>query len=105
MFDCIDELNNLNVHSIYIIVTYALFTKGVEKFNKYYEEGKLKGVYTTNLSYIPKEYLNLPWLHVCDCSELVADVIHNVHYDKSISEIMTDKSYPQKLLKKRFSQR
>lgn len=105
MFDCIDELNNLNVHSIYIIVTYALFTKGVEKFNKYYEEGKLKGVYTTNLSYIPKEYLNLPWLHVCDCSELVADVIHNVHYDKSISEIMTDKSYPQKLLKKRFNQR
>ena len=103
MFDVIDELTKLNVKNIYIIVTYALFTKGINKFNEYYKEGKLNGVYTTNLSYIPKEYLSLPWLHVCDCSELVANVIHNVHYDESISEILTDKSYPQKLLKKKFN--
>ena len=102
MMDVIDELKGQGVRKVYLITTYTLFTKGIEKFSKYYEEGKLDGIYTTNLSYIPKEYLNEPWLHVCDCSKLVADVIYNIHNDLSISQILSDKSTPIKLLEKKF---
>jgi ribose-phosphate pyrophosphokinase len=102
MIDVIDELKRRGVGKVYLIVTYALFTKGIDKFNKYYEDGKLDGIYTSNLTYIPEEYLKLPWLHVCDCSKLVADIIYNIHNDLSISEILGDKSTPVKLLEKKF---
>ena len=102
MIDVIDELKERGVRKVYLIATYTLFTKGIEKFSKYYQEGKLDGVYTTNLSYIPEEYLSESWLHVCDCSKLVADVIYNIHNDLSISQILSDKSTPIKLLEKKF---
>lgn len=38
MFDVIDELHKHNIKYIYIVVTYALFTRGIDKFKKYYKE-------------------------------------------------------------------
>lgn len=102
MFDVIEELKKRNVKKIYVIVTYALFTEGIDKFKEYVGKGMLDGLYTTNLSYIPEEYKECPWLHVCDCSELVARIIYNIHNDKSISSILRDKSYPVKLLEKKY---
>lgn len=102
MFDVIEELKKRNVKHIYVVVTYALFTKGVDKFEEYYQNKMLDGVYTTNLSYIPEEYKKCKWLHVCDCSKQLAQIIYNIHNDLSISKIMKDKSYPVKLLEEKF---
>lgn len=102
MFDVIEELKKRNVKHIYVVVTYALFTKGVDKFEEYYQNKMLDGVYTTNLSYIPDEYKKCKWLHVCDCSKQLAQIIYNIHNDLSISGIMKDKSYPVKLLEEKF---
>jgi len=102
MFDVIDELNKRGINKIYIVATYALFTEGIEKFEEYYKNKKFDGIYTTNLSYIPEEYKLKEWLHVCDCSELLADIIYNIHNDLSISNILKDKSMPIKLLEKKF---
>ncbi|MBQ3511950.1 MAG: ribose-phosphate diphosphokinase [Bacilli bacterium] len=102
MFDVIDELKKRGVKYIYLMTTYALFTKGIEKFEEYYKEGKFDGLYTTNLSYIPEEYKTAKWLHVCDCSKVVAEIIYNIHNDQSISTILRDKSYPVKLVEKKF---
>ena len=101
MFDVIDELKKRGIGKIFIVVTYALFSNGIEKFNEYYEKGLFDGIYTTNLSYIPDEYKK-EWLHICDCSELLALIIYNIHNDLSISEILRDKSEPIKLLEKKF---
>ena len=102
MFDVIDELKKRKVKHIYLVTTYALFTKGIDKFEEYYKEGKFDGIYTTNLSYIPEEYKKAKWLHVCDCSKLIAEIIYSIHNDKSISPILGDKSYPVKLVEKKF---
>ncbi len=102
MFDVIEELKKRNVKHIYVVVTYALFTKGVMKFEEYYQNKMLDGVYTTNLSYIPEEYKKCKWLHVCDCSKQLAQIIYNIHNDLSISKIMKDKSYPVKLVEEKF---
>ena len=80
----------------------ALFTEGIDTFKKYANEGLLDGLYVSNLSYIPEEYKNEPWLHVCDCSRTVAEVIYNIHNDLSITSILTDKSQPLRLLEKKF---
>ncbi len=103
MFDCIEELNKYKVSHIYVCVTYALFTRGIDKFKEYVKEGKLDGVYTTNLSYIPEEYKNEDWLHICDVSKYLAEIIYNIHKDLSISSLMSDKSYPVKILEKKFN--
>ena len=103
IFDVVDELQKYGVKYIYVVVTFALFTKGIEKFNKYYEEKKIEGVYTTNLSYIPKEYQEEKWLHVCDCSEYLANIIYNIHNDISITELLRDRSLPMKLIEEKFS--
>lgn len=103
MFDVIDELKKKNVKHIYAAVTYALFTKGVDKFETYYKKGLLDGVYTTNLSYIPKEYNKCKWLHICDCSSLIADIIYKLDHNESISRILRDKSDPVKLLEEKIN--
>ena len=102
MFDVIDELKKRKVNKIYIVVTFALFTKGIEEFDKYYKNNMFDGIYTTNLTYIPECYKNKEWLHVCDCSETLAQIIYNIHNDLSLSNILRDKSEPIKLLEKKF---
>ena len=102
MFDVIKELKKLKIEKIYIIVTYALFTKGIEDFRKYYEEGAINGVYTTNLSYIPEEYKKEKWLHICDCSKELAQIIYNIHNDLSISDILRDRSESALKLERKF---
>ena len=102
MFDCIDALNKRNIKHIYICVTFGLFTKGLDRFDEYYSEKKFSGVYTTNLSYIPEEYKTHKWLHICDCSKDIANLIYNIHNDLSTSDLLRDKSLPTKLLEQKF---
>lgn len=102
MFDVIDELKKRNIKHIYIVTTFSLFTKGIEKFNEYYKNKMFDGLYTTNLSYIPEEYKKYKWLHICDCSKQLANMIYNIHNDLSTSILLKDKSYPVKLLEEKF---
>ena len=102
MFDCIDALNKRKIKHIYICVTFGLFTKGLDRFDEYYQDKKFSGVYVTNLSYIPEEYKEHKWLHICDCSKDIANLIYNIHNDLSISDLLRDKSLPTKLLEEKF---
>lgn len=102
MFDVIDSLKERNVSHIYVIATFALFTEGIDKFNRYYENNLFDGLYTTNLSYIPNEYKSLEWLHICDCSKMMSEIVYNMHNELSISELLKDKSGPIKMLEKKF---
>ena len=102
ILDCIDELNKRNIKHIYICVTFGLFTKGLDGFDEYYKNKKFSGIYTTNLSYIPDEYKKYKWLHICDCSKDIANLIYNIHNDLSISDLLRDKTLPTKLLEEKF---
>lgn len=102
MINVINELHNCGASHIYVMVTFALFTKGINDFKKLYDEKKLAGIYTTNLTYIPQEYKSEKWLHICDCSKEIAHIIYNMHNDLSISGILKDKSEPIMLLEKKF---
>lgn len=105
IIDVATELKKHGVKYIYIVTTYCLFTKGINKFNDLYKNGGLDGIYTTNLSYIPKEYQKNKWLHICDCSELMAEIIYNIHNDLSISNILHDRSLPIKLIEEKFTKK
>ncbi len=104
ILDVIDELKNRNIEHIYVIVTYTLFTKGIMLFDEYFDQKKFDGIYTTNLSYIPQVYKDKEWLHVCDCSKELAQIIYRIHNDLSISDILRDRSESVKKLELKFKQ-
>lgn len=101
MFDVINELKKRGVKYIYLMTTFALFTRGVDEFEKYFLDKKFDGIYTTNLTYIDEQYKK-EWLHICDCSKQISDIIYNIHNDLSISEILSNRTEPIKLLEKKF---
>ena len=104
VFDVMIALKERGVEHIYVTVTYSLFTKGIEKFNEFYEKKMFDGIYTTNLSYIDESYKEQPWLHVADCSKYIAKIIYNLHNGDTISNLLRDKSYPGKILSQKFSE-
>ena len=104
MIDTMNELHKRGVSHIYVMATYALFTKGIDDFRKYHDDKILDGMYVSNLSYIKDEYKLEPWLHVCDCSNELAKIIYNFHNDLSISTILNDRTIPMRLLEKKFSE-
>ncbi len=92
MLDVARELKKRGAKRIYLFSSYAMFTKGVEVFEEAYQEGLFTKLFATNLSYIPKDALEKPWLQVADCSEYLAKIIYTFHIGGSVSPILTARS-------------
>lgn len=99
VIDIINELSKQNVSDTYVVATFAFFTEGVEKFDKLYEEGKLKKLYSTNLSYIPDEIKKRPWFVETDLSKFMAKIVNTLSKDDSISPLLDCTVRIKKLLK------
>lgn len=70
-------------------LTFGLFTSGLDKFDKAYEEGLINGVLTTNLIYQTPDLLERPWYINCDMSKYLALMIDTLNHDGSISSILS----------------
>lgn len=82
------ELKNRGAKSIYAASTFAFFTEGTEKFRKYYEEGIINKVYSTNLNYLPDAVLSAEWFTLVDQSEYLAKFIDQLNFDHSASPLL-----------------
>ena len=91
LISTVEKLKNLGAGNIYLMTTFACFTKGIEGFNKAYEKSLFTRYYSTNLTYVPEEYKNAPWFYSVDCSEKVAQIISNLNEGKSIRTILNNK--------------
>ena len=86
--DIIRELKGRGANKIFMATTFALFTRGVETFQKLYNEGLLTKVYSTNLTYVPQYIVNLPWFRHVDMSEYTAAIIDRLNMNQSIVPVM-----------------
>ena len=100
MLDVAKQLKDRNANRIFCASTFGLFTNGLEKFDKAYEDGILHGVLTTNLIYQTPELLQREWYINCDLSKYVALIIDTLNHDGSISEILNPSARIQELVKK-----
>ena len=100
VLDIAKELKKRNVRNVYVATSFAFFTEGLEKFNKYYEDGIIARVYSTNLTYVPEKLKNSPWFKEVDMSEFLARIINRLNYDKSIAKYMDATKVIQELLTK-----
>lgn len=88
ILDIATELKKRKAGRIYIAATFALFTEGIEKFNKMYENGMIDRVYSTNLTYLPPEVKEAKWFKEVDMSDFIANLIDYINIDKSISPLI-----------------
>ncbi|MCR5154494.1 MAG: ribose-phosphate pyrophosphokinase, partial [Lachnospiraceae bacterium] len=100
MIDVATELKKRNAGRIFVCATFGLFTNGLERFDKAYEEGLINAVITTNLVYQTEELLERPWYICADMSKYIALLIDTLNHDGSISELLSPTNRIQKLLNK-----
>lgn len=100
MLDVAKQLKDRKANRIFAASTFGLFTGGLEKFDKAYEEGILTGVLTTNLIYQTPELLGRPWYINCDVSKYIALIIDTLNHDGSISSLLDPTKRIQEVVEK-----
>ncbi len=91
MIEVAQKLKDKGAKNIYLIATFALFTEGTENFKKAYEQKIFTKLYTTNLSYIPKEIEEVKWLTKVDGSKYLAKIIKTLNKNENIENLWNGK--------------
>lgn len=100
ILDVASQLKARKAKRIFAAATFGLFTNGMEKFDKAYEDGLIDGILTTNLNYQTPELLSKPYYISCDMSKYIALVIDTLNHDGSISDILDPNERIQNILQK-----
>ena len=88
ILDVAKQLKNRKAKRIFAAATFGLFTNGLAKFDKAYEEGLIDGILTSNLIYQTPELLKRPYYINCDMSKYIALMIDTLNHDGSINSIL-----------------
>ena len=89
MLDTARAVKERGANKIFIFSTFGLFTNGMDKFDKAYEEGLFTKLLTTNLTYQMSELLSRPYYVSVDMSKYVAYIIDSLNHDTSISDLLS----------------
>jgi ribose-phosphate pyrophosphokinase len=88
MIDVATELKKRKAKRIFVIVTFGLFTNGLEKFDEAVEQGIIYRVLTTDLTYQPEELLGRDYYISCGMSKYIAYIIDTLNHDTSVSDLL-----------------
>lgn len=94
------ELKRRKAKRIFAAATFGLFTNGLDKFDKAYEDGIITGVLATNLIYQSPSLLSRPYYISCDMSKYIALLIDTLNHDGSISTLLSPSERIQNVLHK-----
>ena len=97
MFRTAEQLKAAGAKDIYCLAPFALFTNGLEEFDKKYEEGIFKCVCTTNLIYAPEELQSREWYLAADMVPYVSRIIDALNADESVYDLINSTSRLQDL--------
>ena len=88
ILDTAKQLKQLGADKVYLMTTFAFFSKGIEKFQEYYELEYFDKVYSTNLVYVSDEVKSQPWFCLVDCSDKIANIINELNHGRSIGQLI-----------------
>ena len=94
------ELKKRGAGRIFFCATFGLFTEGLARFDKAYEEGIFDKVVTTNLIYQAPELLQREYYINADMSKYIALIIDTLNHDFSISEFLDPTDRIHKIIEK-----
>lgn len=99
--DIVRQLKDRKARRIFAVSTFGLFSEGLERMDKAYEEGLFDRVFTTNLIYRTPELLARPWYTEVDMSKFIAHIINVLNHDMSISGLLSPAQRIAQLLEDR----
>ena len=102
MLDIAYELKKQKAGRIYAYATYAIFTNGLDAFDRAYADGVLSGVLGSNLTYRTPELRQREWFLEVDVSKYIAYFIAALNHDISVSAIIDPHEKIKALLNKRL---
>lgn len=102
MLEVAERLKKDGAKNIFLVSTFAMFTQGIERFQKAYEDKLFKKVYSTNLSYIPEYIKENEWFGEVDCSKFIAKIINTFNKNESVSPLLNGKEKILNLLKEKY---
>ena len=105
MLDIAYELKKRKAGRIFAYATYAIFTNGLESFDKAYREGVIDGVFGSNLTYRTEELKNRPWFYEVEVSKYIAYFISALNHDMSVSAMIDPHEKINALLERRRRER
>ena len=88
LVDTAKKLKNMGAKRVFACITFGLFTKGLQMFDKAVEENAIDKVFTTNTIYQTPELLSKSWYVSVDMTEYLARVIECINHDSSISQYL-----------------
>ena len=94
------ELKRRKAGKVFICGTFGLFTNGLSRFDRYYENGIIDRIFTTNLVYQSPELLGRPYYVSVEMSKYVALLIDSLNHDTSISELLQPSERIHRVLEK-----
>ena len=105
MLDIAYNLKERKAKRIFTYATYAIFTNGLESFDKAYREGVIDGVFGSNLTYRTEELKNRPWFYEVDVSKYIAYFISALNPAMSVSAMIDPHEKINALLERRRRER
>ena len=88
VIDLARELKKRKANRIFAAATFALFTNGIESYQKAYEEGIIDRVISTNLTYTRPELLDTEWYIQADLTKYISYIIATLNHDRSLSHLL-----------------
>ena len=88
IIDLARELKKRKANRIFAGCTFALFTNGIDAFEKAYREGIIDKVISTNLTYRKPELAETEWFVEADLSKYISFIIATLNHDRSLSRLL-----------------
>ncbi len=88
MIDVARQLKKRKANRIFLISTFGLFTNGMDRFDKAYEEGLFYRIVTTDLTYMPEEFSDREYMIKCGMSKFIAYIVDTLNHDESVAELL-----------------
>ncbi len=101
MLDIAYNVKKRGARRFFAFATFAIFTNGLDSFDKACKEGIVDGVFGTNLTYRTEELKNRPWFYEVDVSKYVSYYISALNHDMAISALIDPHQKITALLEKR----
>ncbi len=100
MLDVCKQMKARGARRVFICTTFGLFTDGLAKFDKYYEDGLFDRLITTNLTYRPAELMDRPYYVTANMYKYMSSIIDTMNHDMSVERVKSTTHKINKMLEK-----
>ena len=100
MLDTSKALKERGAGRVFIFATFGLFTNGLDKFDKAYEDGWFDRILTTDLTYQIPELAEREYFTSVGMSKYISYMIETLNHDASISDLLDPSARIKELIKR-----